>query len=136
MKIFSIASFALLAQVSGEGFPELPTGVPIEKTMAWEILDKQWKIIEPILFSMDGQEHLGRSVRFSCKFRIVGDGIEVTTPQGTKAIVTRVPKTDMKLLKKLRESDSNIVVEGKLVKIDQKAKIIEVEGGGIRAGEK
>ena len=134
MKLFQVLTFAMFSSASAEVFPELPDDGAIPKTVAWEILDKQWKIIEPALFSKDGQGYVGRAVRFECKFTIVANGIEVITPQGTKAVVTRIPKVDMKFLKRLKESDSNIIVEGTLTKVDLEKQRIEVRGGGIRGG--
>ena len=134
MNRFSAIILASLVYASAEDFPEMPENTPMPKTVAWEILDEQWKVIEPLLFTEAGKKHLGRSVYFVCTFEFFEDGIKVKTPLGTKAVVTRIPPVDMRLLKRLKQSQSPITVEGTLVEIDTKNKQISIRGGGIRSG--
>ena len=134
MNRFAAIILGLVVYSSAEDSPEIPENTPMPKTVAWEILDKQWKVIEPLLFTEAGKKHLGRSVYFVCTFEFFEDGIKVKTPLGTEAVVTRIPPIDMKLLKRLKPSQSPITVEGTLVEIDAKNKQISIQGGGIRSG--
>ena len=136
MKATKIACLFLLCCTSAFGveeFPEIPEG-PVEKTFAWRILDQQWRIIEPELFSETGKKYIGRIVRFRCRPISMGKPLIVHTSAGTKATVSHIPKGDMDLMKELR-APKNITVEGILTAIDPGKRSITIKGFGIHPAD-
>lgn len=135
MKATTIACLVLLCCTSAFGaeeFPEIPEG-PLEKRVAWRILDQQWRIIEPKLFTEMGKKYIGRSVRFNCRPIGMGKPLIVRTSAGTKATVSHIPRGDMDLMKELR-APKDITVEGILTAIDPGKRSITIKGFGIRPG--
>ncbi len=120
------ASFA-----NAEEFPEIPDG-PIEKVQAWKILDQQWRIIEPILFTDAGKAHIGKSVRFDSNAVTIGKPLVVRTAAGTTASVSNIPKGDMDLVREFRKPPKNITVEGILTAIDPAKRTITIKAFGVR----
>lgn len=120
------ASFA-----NAEEFPEIPDG-PIEKVQAWKILDQQWRIIEPILFTDAGKAYIGRSVRFDSNPVTIGKPLVVRTAAGTTANVSNIPKGDMDLVREFRKPPKNITVEGILTAIDPAKRMITIKAFGVR----
>ena len=115
-----------------EEFRELPENEPIPKVQAWKILDEQWTVIEPLIFTEGGSKYIGRRVRFDSKLIKIANPLLVKTAKGTVAAVTHIPKVDMQLLREFKNPPRSIIVEGTISKIDSKSKIITVKAGGIR----
>ncbi len=127
--LFIFLSFASLAVA--EPFPEMPGGA-IPKTMAWEILDRQWRIIEPELFTPAGTKYIGRPVRFDSVPVTIGKPLVVRTGAGTVARVSNIPKGDMDLVREFRKPPKNITVEGVLTAIDASKRTITIKAYGVR----
>lgn len=106
MKLASLVTITLGANLSAEVFPEIPADEPIPKTVA-------------------GENHLKRRVQFRGRFVITSGSVVVTTELGTTALVKGVPKVDMRLLKSLDRS-ATMMVEGTLVAIEAREQRITV----------
>lgn len=130
--LFIFFSFASL--VIAEPFPEIPDG-PVEKTKAWEILARQWRIIEPGLFTPTGTKYIGRRIRFDSAPVTIGNPLVVRTTAGTVARVFNIPKGDMDLVREFRKPPSNITVEGVLTGIDPAKRTITIKAYGVRPSQ-
>ena len=119
--------------LAADPFPELPDG-PMEKIYAWRILDKQWQIIEPILFTEDGKAHIGRKVHFDSKPVTLGKPLVVRTVGGTTAIVSNIPKGDMDLIREFRRPPKSITIDGVLTAIDPSTHTIKIKAYGVSPG--
>ena len=131
MKTACLLLLCLASLVSAEQFPELPEG-PIEKVQAWKILDKQWRIIEPLLFKDAGKAHIGREVRFDSQPVTIGKSLIVRTAAGTTASVSNIPKGDMDLVREFRKPPKNIIIEGILTAVDPAKRTITIKAFGVR----
>lgn len=130
---FIFLSFASL--VMAEPFPEIPDGA-VEKTKAWAILARQWRIIEPELFTPAGTKYIGRPVRFDSAPVTIGKPLVVRTSAGTVARVSDIPKGDMDLVREFRRPPDNITVEGVLTAIDASKRTITIKAYGVRPNNK
>ena len=131
MKTACLFLLCFASLVSAEQFPELPDG-PIEKVQAWKILDQQWRIIEPLLFTDAGKAHIGREVRFHSQPGTIGTPLIVRTAAGTTASVSNIPKGDMDLVREFRKPPKNITVEGILTAVDPAKRTITIKAFGVR----
>jgi hypothetical protein len=131
MKSTCLVFICFASLVAAEPFPEMPDG-PIEKVQAWKILDQQWRIIEPLLFTDAGKAHIGRSVRFESSPVTIGKPLIVRTAAGTTASVSHIPKGDMDLVRKFRKPPKNITIEGVLTAIDPAKRTITIKAFGVR----
>ena len=131
MKTQCLAFLCLASFSAGEQFPEIPNG-PIEKVQLWKILDQQWRIIEPLLFTDAGKAHIGREVRFDSRPVTIGKSLVVQTAAGTTANVSNIPKGDMDLVREFRNPPKNITVEGILTAIDPAKRTITIKAFGVR----
>jgi hypothetical protein len=131
MKTQCLAFLCFASFAVAEQFPEMPDE-PIEKVKAWKILDQQWLIIEPILFTDSGKAHIGRSVRFDSSPVTIGKPLVVRTAAGTTASVSNIPKGDMDLVREFRKPPKNITVEGILTAIDPAKRTITIKAFGVR----
>jgi hypothetical protein len=131
MKTTCVLLLCLASLVSAEKFPELPEG-PIEKVQAWKILDQQWRIIEPLLFTDAGKVHIGREVRFDSQPVTIAKPLIVQTAAGTTASVSNIPKGDMDLVREFQKLPKNITVEGILTAIDPAKRTITIKAFGVR----
>jgi hypothetical protein len=131
MKIQCLAFLCLATFAAAEQFPEIPEG-PIEKVQAWKILDQQWRIIEPLLFTEAGKAHIDRSVRFDSQPVTIGKPLIVRTASGTTASVWNIPKWDMDLIREFHKPPKNITIEGILTAIDPDKKTITIKAFGVR----
>ena len=127
--LFIFLSFASLAVA--KPFPEMPDGA-IPKTMAWEILNLQWRIIEPELFTAAGAKYIGRVVRFDSAPVTSGKPLVVRTKAGTIASVSNIPKGDMDLVREFRKPPLSITVEGVLTAIDAPRRAITINASEVR----
>lgn len=131
MKTSCLLLLCLAPLVAAEPFPELPEGV-IGKVQAWEILDQQWRLIEPGLFTDAGKAHIGRKVRFGSQPVTIGKPLIVRTTAGTTASVTNIPKGDMDLVREFRFPPKNITIEGILTAINPDKRTITIKAFGVR----
>lgn len=131
MKTAYIAFLCITSAMEAESLPEMPNG-PIEKVQAWKILDQQWHIIEPQLFTETGKQHIGRSVRFDSKPVTIGKPFVVRTSAGTTANVFNIPKSDMDLVREFHKPPKNIMIEGILTAIDPSKRTITIKAYGVR----
>ncbi|MEN9284807.1 MAG: hypothetical protein RLZZ179_2300 [Verrucomicrobiota bacterium] len=131
MKTACLLLLCFASLVSAEQLPELPDG-PIEKVQAWKILDQQWRIIEPLLFTDAGKAHIGREVRFDSQPVTIGKPLIVRTAAGTTASVSNIPKGDMDLVREFRKPPKNITVEGILTAVDPAKRTITIKAFGVR----
>ena len=133
MKTACLLFLCFACLVSADQLPELPKG-SIEKGQAWKILDQQWRIIEPLLFTDAGKAHIGREMCFDSQPVTIGKPLVVRTAAGTTAIVTNIPKGDMDLVREFRKPPKNITVEGILTAIDPAKHTITIKAFGVRPG--
>jgi len=131
MKTQFFAFLWLASLAAAEPFPKIPDG-PIEKVQAWKILDQQWLIIEPLLFTDAGKAHIGRKVRFDSQPVTISKTLVVRTAAGTTASVSNIPKGDMDLVREFRKPPKNITIEGVLTAIDPDKKTITIKAFGVR----
>jgi|GEM_PF-4307164 len=121
----------IAAILAAEPFPELPKKGPIEKVAAWKILEQQWRVIEPQLFTEAGKQYLGKSVRFDSTPVTIGKSLIVRTSAGTTANVLNIPKGDMDLVREFRKPPKNITIEGILSAIDPAKRTITIKAFGV-----
>ena len=131
MKIAFILFLCFASTLLAEEFPEIPNG-PIEKEHAWKILDQQWRIIEPRLFTAEGKKYIGKSVRFDSKPVTIGKPLVVRTHAGTNTSVSNIPKGDMDLIREFQKPPKNITIEGILTTIDSDKRTITIKAFGAR----
>ena len=131
VRYFSLSFLlAVLGMSSGlravESLPPLPT-TTVKKTDYWDLLERRWKIIEPVIFTPQGTGYIGERVRFSGKPTSLQKTIVIQLKGGTVVRLQNVQKIDRAELATFRKAPGVVIVEGPITAIDPSARTVTIK---------